>query len=51
MNNIPDITTTNIGGNPTIASSSAVYCLPFYQTKDSLMDVEVYRNFLNSKLF
>lgn len=51
MNEIPNITSINDNGyNPTLVSSSAIYCLPFYQTKESLMDVEVYRNFLNNAI-
>lgn len=34
--------------NPTLRSPYAEFDLPFYQTKETLMDVDVYRNFLKN---
>lgn len=34
--------------NPYLSSPNAPYDLPFYQTRDSLLDVEVYKAFLNN---
>lgn len=53
MNNqkpIPDIDSIMVGPNPTLASPSSEYMLPFYQTRESLLDVEVYKNFLNNAI-
>ena len=34
--------------NPSLRSPYSEYDLPFYQTKETLMDVDVYRRFLKS---
>jgi hypothetical protein len=34
--------------NPTLRSPCAEFDLPFYQTKETLMDVDIYRNFLKN---
>lgn len=34
--------------NPCLSSPNAPYDLPFYQTRESLLDVEVYKSFLNN---
>lgn len=36
--------------NPSIKSPNCTYELPFYQTKESMMDIEVYRNFLQNAI-
>lgn len=36
--------------NPTISSPNAPYALQFYQTKESMIDVEVYKNFLDNAI-
>ena len=36
--------------NPTIKSPNCVYSLQFYQTRESLMDIDVYRNFLKNAI-
>lgn len=47
-NPIPNIETGFISNNPCIASPSATYMVGFYQTKESLMDTDVYRAFLKN---
>ena len=48
-NKIPDIDTYD-NDNPTLISPNAFYELPFYQTRDTLMDVEVYKRFLDNAI-
>lgn len=36
--------------NPTISSPNTSFELPFYQTKDTLMDVEIYKRFLDNAM-
>lgn len=36
--------------NPTISSPNSPYELPFYQTRDTLLDVEVYKRFLDNAI-
>lgn len=36
--------------NPTIFSPNSHYVIQFYQTKESLMDIEVYKNFLDNAI-
>ena len=51
MNEFPDIEIEySDQRNPTITSPSAPFPLQFYQTEDSLRDVEVYKNFLNNAI-
>ena len=50
-NEVPDIEVYNSGfDNPTLRSPNSVYELPFYQTRDTLLDIETYRNFLNNAI-
>lgn len=46
-NEYPDIITYD-EKNPTISSPYSAFDLPFYQTKETLMDVDNYRNFLRN---
>lgn len=46
-NQYPDIISYD-DKNPSLSSPNAQFDLPFYQTKESLMDVDVYRNFLKN---
>jgi hypothetical protein len=46
-NNYPEIITYD-EKNPTLNSPTATVDLPFYQTRDSLMDVDVFRSFLKN---
>lgn len=46
-NNIPGIESNGIY-NPTLSSPYSTYELPFYQTRETLTDPEVYRSFLYS---
>ena len=46
-NNYPDIIAYD-EKNPTIRSPYAEFDLPFYQTKETLLDVDVYRRFLKN---
>lgn len=50
MNNLPDIEVINSTLNPTIYSPNSPFVLQFYQTKDTLQDVEIYKNFLNNAI-
>ena len=47
--NIPDIFQYN-DYNPTLFSSNAEFDLPFAQTKESLLDAELYKNFLQNAI-
>lgn len=47
-NAIPGIVNSFEYGNPTISSPNSEYAIPFYQTRDSLTDVDVYRQFLKN---
>lgn len=46
-NNYPDIISYD-EKNPTVRSPYASFDLPFYQTRETLMDVDTYRNFLRN---
>ena len=46
-NPYPSVITFN-DSNPTIRSPYATLDLQFYQTKETLMDVDTYRNFLEN---
>lgn len=48
FNPIPNIESGYIGCNPCIASPSSTYMIGFYQTKESLLDTDVYRAFLKN---
>jgi hypothetical protein len=51
MNNIPDIEVEyDDRYNPMVNSPNAPYALPFYQTRDTLIDVDVYKDFLNNAI-
>lgn len=47
-NAIPGIVNSFEYGNPMISSPNSEYTIPFYQTRDSLTDVDVYRQFLKN---
>ena len=47
-NPIPGIGVSFEYGNPMISSPNSEYSIPFYQTRDSLTDVDVYRQFLKN---
>lgn len=49
-NNIPGIEYINIETNPTIKSDYSPYELPFYQDKNSLLDIESYKKFLDNAI-
>ena len=38
------------GNNPTIVSPNSPFELPFYQTRESLLDIESYKNFLQNAI-
>jgi len=46
-NNYPDVIAYD-KNNPTLHSPNAEFDLPFYQTKETLLDVDVYRRFLKN---
>lgn len=52
MNNtiIPNIESINLDTNPTLRSPISPYELPFYQTRETLLDVETYKNFLDNAI-
>ena len=51
MNNIPDIEVEyDDQYNPMVNSPNAPYALPFYMTKDTMIDVEVYKAFLDNAI-
>ena len=47
-NPLPNIETGYMGCNPCIGSPSCPYVIGFYQTRESLMDTDVYRAFLKN---
>lgn len=47
-NPLPNIETINIYNNPGLCSPSSTYCVFFYETKESMMDADVYRSFLKN---
>ena len=47
-NPIPGIESYQENSNPVISSPNSEYAIPFYQTRDSLTDVDVYRQFLKN---
>ena len=51
MNDIPDIEIEyDDNYNPIVTSPNAPYGIPFYQTRESMMDVEVYKSFLDNAI-
>lgn len=48
FNEYPDIISFNEKENPTVRSPYATTDLPFYQTRETLMDIDTYRNFLKN---
>mgnify|MGYP003375437156 CR=1 FL=1 len=49
MNDIPDIEVEyDDQYNPMVSSPNAPYSLPFYMTRETMIDVEVYKNFLDN---
>ena len=51
MNNynpVPGIETYQENANPVMASPNSSYTISFYQTRDTLMDIDTYRNFLKN---
>ena len=49
-NEIPGIFTKGGFINPTLTSPNTPFELPFYQTRETLMDVEVYKRFLDNAI-
>lgn len=49
MNSIPNIIVYG-GNNPTLGSPSSPFTIQFYQTRETLMDVEVYKRFLENAI-
>ena len=51
MNNIPDIEVEyDDNYNPIVTSPNAPYGISFYQTRETMMDVEVYKSFLDNAI-
>lgn len=51
MNDIPDIEVEyDDQYNPMVSSPNAPYSLPFYMTRETMIDVEVYKNFLDNAI-
>ena len=48
QNPIPGIETYQENANPVLASPNSSYTISFYQTRDTLMDIDTYRNFLKN---
>lgn len=49
-NNIPDIYCEDEFNNPTLSSPNSHVVLPFYQTYETLLDVETYKSFLTNAI-
>jgi len=49
-NKLPDIETYNQFINPTITSPNSPYEISFYQTRESLLDIDTYRRFLENAI-
>ena len=47
-NPLPGIESFQENMNPILASPNSTYAIPFYQTRESLLDIDVYRNFLKN---
>lgn len=50
MNTFPDIDCYDDNHNPTIVSPNTPFELPFYQTRETLLDVEEYKHFLDNAI-
>lgn len=50
-NPLPGIITYDTTQNPTIHSPSSTYDIPFYMTKETLMDIDICRNFVKNCIF
>jgi hypothetical protein len=48
FNPMPGIDTYSPNNNPTITSPNSPFTIQFYQTRETLMDVDEYRNFLKN---
>lgn len=48
FNPIPGIEFSNLQMNPTIKSPNSVYEISFFQTKETLLDIETYRRFIHN---
>ena len=50
-NGLPEVDFFNdLDGNPTISSQNSEYQISFYQTRETLLDVEIYRHFLKNAI-
>lgn len=49
-NKLPDIETYNQYYNPTIMSPNSPYEISFYQTRESLLDIDTYKKFLDNAI-
>ena len=49
-NQFPDINMYDTGNNPTIYSPNSPYHLPFYQDRETLMDIDSYKRFLDNAI-
>ena len=47
-NPLPGIETYQENMNPVVTSPNSTYAISFYQTRDSLIDIDTYRNFLKN---
>jgi hypothetical protein len=47
-NPLPNIDTINVNNNPGLYSPSSTYAVFFYETKESMIDADVYRSFLKN---
>lgn len=47
-NPLPGIETYSENNNPIVSSPNSLYSISFYQTRDTLMDVDTYRHFLKN---
>lgn len=50
MSNLPDIEVMNSTFNPIIYSPNSEFFLPFYQSRETFQDVEVYKRFLDNAI-
>ena len=49
-NKFPDIETYNQFHNPTVTSTNSPYEISFYQTRESLLDIDTYKKFLDNAI-
>ena len=47
-NPVPGIESYQENANPVLSSPNSVYAISFYQTRDTLMDIDTYRVFLKN---